>query len=93
MTLLASWGVNSEVFVIVEKRSDKEWSKSYFNCNQTKLFKIILDTYTNILVGKNMVEIMSERLETCKMFESLRVAKLKPGESLRIRQSTIYKRD
>ena len=93
LTLLASWGVNSEVFVIVEKRSDKEWSKSYFNCNQTKLFKIILDTYTNILVGKNMVEIMSERLETCKMFESLRVAKLKPGESLRIRQSTIYKRD
>ena len=73
-----------------KKRSDKEWSKSYFNCNQTKLFKIILDTYTNILVGKNMVEIMTERLETCKMFESLRVAKLKPGESLRTRQSTVY---
>ena len=90
LTLLASWGVNSEVFVIVEKKSDKEYSKSYFNCNQTKLFKIIIDTYTNILVGKNMVEIMTERLETCKMFESLPAALLKPGESLRIRQSTIY---
>ena len=90
LTLLASWGVNSELFVIVEKKSEKEWSKSYFNCNQSKLFKIILDTYTNILVGKNMVEIMTERLETCKMFESLPAALLKPGESLRIRQSTIY---
>ena len=90
LTLLASWGVNSEVFVIVEKKSDKEFSKSYFNCNQTKLFKIIIDTYTNILVGKNMVEIMTERLETCKLFETLPATKLKPGESLRIRQSTIY---
>ena len=90
LTLLASWGVNSEVFVIVEKKSEKEFSKSYFNCNQTKLFKIIIDTYTNILVGKNMVEIMTERLETCKLFETLPATKLRPGESLRIRQSTIY---
>ena len=92
LTLLASWGVNSEVFVIVEKRSEKEFSKSYFKCNQTKLFKIIIDTYTNILVGKNMVEIMNERIETCKLFETLPATKLKPGESLRIRQSTIYEK-
>ena len=93
LTLLASWGVNGEVFVIVEKKGEKEFSKSYFNCNQTKLFKIIIDTYTNILVGKNMVEIMTERLETCKLFETLPATKLKPGESLRIRQSTIYEKN
>ena len=93
LTLLASWGVNSELFVIVEKKNDKEYSKSYFNCNQPKLFKIIIDSYTNILVGKNMVEIMTERVETCKLFESLPATKLKPGESLRIRQSTVYKID
>ena len=54
LTVLASWGVNSEMFVIVEKPNDKEFSKSYFHCNQTKLFKIIIDSYTNVLVGKNM---------------------------------------
>ena len=93
LTLIASWGVNSEVFLFVEKKSEKEFSKSYFNCNQTKLFKIIIDTYTNILVGKNMLEIMTERVETCKLFETLPATKLKPGESLRIRQSTIYLKD
>ena len=90
LTVLASWGVNSELFVIVEKKGEKDFNKSYFNCNQTKLFKIIIDSYTNILVGKNMVEIMTERVETCKLFESLPITKLKPGESLRTRQSTIY---
>ena len=90
LTLIASWGVNSEMFVIVEKKSEKEYSKSYFYCNLPKLFKIIIDTYTNALVGKNMVEIMTERVETCKLFESLPITKLKPGESLRTRQSTIY---
>ena len=54
------------------------------------MFKIIIDSYTNVLVGKNMVEIMTERVETCKLFESLPYTKLKPGESLRIRQSTVY---
>ena len=90
LTSIASWGVNSETFVIVEKKGEKEYNKSYFNCNQPKLFKIIIDSYTNILVGKNMVEIMTERVETCKLFESLPATKLKPGESLRTRQSTIY---
>ena len=90
LTILASWGVNAEVFVIVEKPSEKEFNKSYFHCNQTKLFKIIIDSYTNILVGKNMVEIMTERVETCKLFETLPVTKLKPGESLRTRQATVY---
>ena len=90
LTIIASWGVNSEMFVIVEKKSEKEYSKSYFHCNLPKLFKIIIDTYTNALVGKNMVEIMTERVETCKLFESLPITKLKPGESLRTRQSTIY---
>ena len=37
-----------------------------------------------------MVEIMTERIETCKLFETLPATKLKPGESLRIRQSTVY---
>ena len=93
LTLIASWGVNSELFLFVEKKSDKEFSKSYFNCNQSKLIKIIIDTYTNILVGKNMLEIMTERLYTCKLFETLPATILKPGESFRIRQSTIYLKD
>ena len=31
-----------------------------------------------------MVEIMTERLETCKLFETLPATKLKPGESVKI---------
>ena len=92
LTILASWGVNSDTFVLVEKKNEKEYSKSYFLCNHPKIFKIIIDTYTSALVGKNMVEIMTERVETCKLFESLPITKLKPGESLRTRQSTIYPR-
>ena len=75
---------------LLKKKNEKEYSKSYFLCNHPKIFKIIIDTYTSALVGKNMVEIMTERVETCKLFESLPITKLKPGESLRTRQSTIY---
>ena len=90
ITLLASWGVNAELFVIVEKKSDKEYSKSYFYCKQTKLFKIVLDSYTNIISGKNMIEIMTENAQTCKMFESFPAIKLDPGETARSRQASVY---
>ena len=40
-----------------------------------------------------MLEIMTERIDTCKLFETLPATKLKPGESIRIRQSTIYKKN
>lgn len=93
LTSLASWGVNTENFVLVEKKSDREFSKSYFDCTQTKLLKIMLDSYSDILAGKNVIEIMTETQATCKMFETMKQAQLKPGESFRTRQATAYLND
>ena len=89
---LASWGVNGDLFVIVKKK-DKNFNKMYFESSQSQLFKILIDSYAGILAGKNMVDIMFQTAETCKMFETLPVAKAKNGESIRSRQSTVYSID
>ena len=89
---LSSWGVNGDLFVIVKKQ-DKAYNKMYFESSQSQLFKILIDSYAGILAGKNMVDIMLQTAETCKMFESLPVAKAKKGESIRSRQSTVYSID
>lgn len=89
---LASWGVNGDLFVIVKKQ-DKSFNKMYFESSQSQLFKILIDSYAGILAGKNMVDIMLQTAETCKMFETLPVAKSKKGESIRSRQSTVYNVD
>ena len=89
---LASWGVNGELFVIVKKQ-DRNFNKMYFESSQSQLFKILIDSYAGILAGKNMVDIMVKTAETCKMFETLPVAKAKKGESIRSRQATVYNTD
>ena len=89
---LASWGVNGDLFVIVKKQ-DKIFNKMYFESSQSQLFKILIDSYAGILAGKNMVDIMVQTTETCRMFETLPVSKSKNGESIRSRQSTIYSVD
>jgi hypothetical protein len=61
----------------------------YFESSQSQLFKILIDSYAGILAGKNMVDIMFQTAETCKMFETLPVAKAKNGASIRSRQSTV----
>ena len=65
----------------------------YFESSQSQLFKILMDSYAGIIAGKNILDIMSQTAETCKMFETLPVAKAKNGESIRQRQSTIYSID
>ena len=87
---IASWGVNSDVFVIVIRKSEKEFTKYYFESNQTKLFQILMDSYTSILAGKGMSEIILASEATCKMFDSLPATKLKPGQSARSKQATVY---
>jgi hypothetical protein len=89
---LASWGANGELFVIVKKQ-DKTFNKMYFESSQSQLFKILIDSYTGILAGKNMTEIVAQTAETCKMFETLPIVKGKKGESIRSKQSNIYSID
>ena len=88
--LIASWGVNSEVFVFVVRKSETEYTKYYFESNQTKVFQILMDSYTSILGGKGMNEIILLSEATCKMFDSLPATKLKPGQSARSKQATVY---
>ena len=89
---LASWGVNGDLFVLVKKK-DRNYNKMYFESSQSQLFKILMDSYAGMLAGKNMVDIMLQTAETCKLFETLPVGKSKNGESIRSRQSTIYSPD
>jgi hypothetical protein len=89
---LASWAANGELLVLVKKQ-DRTYNKMYFESSQSQLFKILMDSYAGMLAGKNMVDIMQQTIETCKMFETLPVGKSKNGESIRSRQSTIYSAD
>ena len=89
---LASWGVNGDLFVLVKKQ-DRTYNKMYFESSQSQLFKILMDSYAGMLAGKNMVDIMQQTAETCKIFETLPISKSKNGESIRSRQSTIYSAD
>ena len=89
---LASWGVNGDLFVLVKKQ-DRTFNKMYFESSQSQLFKILMDSYAGINAGRNMMDIMQQTSETCKMFETLPVGKSKNGESIRSRQSTIYSAD
>ena len=87
---IASWGVNAELFVIVVKKSEKDFTKYYFESHQPKLFQILMDSYTSIQAGKGMNEIILASDDTCKMFDSLPLTKLKQGQTMRSRQASVY---
>ena len=87
---IASWGVNAELFVIVVKKSEKDFTKYYFESHQPKLFQILMDSYTSIQTGKGMNEIILDSDDTCKMFHSLLLTKLKQGQTMRSRQASVY---
>jgi len=89
--IIASWGINAEIIVIVTRTSETEYTKYYFENNQTKVFQILMDSYTSMLSDKGINEIITRAENTCKMFDSKRDNTLK-GQTLRSFHSTVYKK-
>jgi len=87
--IIASYAVNNEIFVIVTRKSDREYTKYYFENNQTKIFRILMDSYTAILSGRGIGEILNNSEQICKMFDNFPASKLKPGQTLRSLHSLI----
>ena len=90
LRILASWAVNAELIVLVVRKNERDFSKYYFESRQNKLFRIVMESYSNILSGKPMSDIAQMNEETCRMFESFPAIKLEEGETLRSIQSSIY---
>ncbi len=91
-SIIASWGVNNELIVIVVRKNEKDFSKYYFECTQNKLFRILMEAYSNILSGKSMSEIIQMNEETCRLFDSLPSIQLEKGQTLRSIQSSVYQK-
>jgi hypothetical protein len=89
---IASYAVNNEIFVIVSRKSDREYTKYYFENNQTKIFRILMDSYTAMLSGNGIGEIINNNEQISKMFDNFPLAKLKPGQTLRSLHSIILKK-
>ena len=75
--------------MIVTRKSDREYTKYYFENNQTKIFRILMDSYTAILSGRGIGEILNNSEQICKMFDNFPASKLKPGQTLRSLHSLI----
>lgn len=87
---IPSWAVNNDLILVVVQEANKEWRKYYFESSQTKLFQILMDSYTGILGGKDLSIIMSANDQTGKMFASMPAVKLKEGQSFRSMQASTY---
>lgn len=52
-----------------------------------------MNSYTNLIAGKNINDILSSNYSFHKRFDSMPSMKLKKGESVRSRTSTAFKRN
>ncbi len=93
---IISWGVNNSTFVVVlpkRNNSDDEYPKYYFESHQTKMIQLLIEAYTNLIVGKNIMETMNNAYNSVKSFESMPGMKLGKGETARSRTATQYSKN
>jgi len=93
-SVVASWGVNLQMLVLVVSKIEGQVSKHYFETNQTKSIQFLLEAYTNLIIGKPISEVMQATAESLKKFESIPGYKLSlSGETYRSRIATQYKKN
>jgi hypothetical protein len=56
------------------------------------MFQLLIESYTNLIVGKSITEVMNSTLNSIKRFDSMPTIKLEKGETARSRTATIIKK-
>lgn len=56
------------------------------------MFQLIIESYTNLLTGKSITEILSSTYNSIKRFDTMGEATLEPGQTLRSRTATSFKK-
>jgi hypothetical protein len=54
------------------------------------MFQLLIESYTNLIVGKNISEIINTTLNSIKRFDTMPTFKLEKGETLRSRTATPF---
>lgn len=68
---IANWGISATFFVIVVPKRNDVPLKLYFESKQTKVIQHILESYANILAGKNLTDVENINKESEKRFGGL----------------------
>jgi len=89
---VASWGVNSSVFVVVVQKTEYELRKVYLESFNTKMLQLLVCCYTSLLTGQGISEVLYNVYDSIKMFENMARVKLNPGESARSKMCTSFKK-
>lgn len=56
------------------------------------MFQLFVESYTNLIVGKSITEVLHNTYNSIKRFDTMPSVKLKKGETLRSRSATAYKK-
>ena len=66
---IANWGISPTFFVIVVPENDDFNTKLYFETNQTKVIQHLLESYSNLISSKSIVEVEKLLQDSEKRFE------------------------
>ncbi len=56
------------------------------------MFQLLIESYTNLIVGKSITEVMNSTLNSIKRFDTMPTVKLENGETARSRTATAFKK-
>jgi hypothetical protein len=56
------------------------------------MFQLLIESYTNLIVGKGINEVMNSSYDSIKRFDTMPAVKLQKGESARSRSATSFKK-
>ncbi len=56
------------------------------------MFQLLIESYTNLIVGKSITEVMNNTLNSIKRFDAMPSIALEKGETVRSKSCSVYKK-
>ena len=56
------------------------------------MFQLLIESYTNLIIGKGINEVMTNSYDSIKRFDAMPGVKLQKGQTARSRTATVFKK-
>jgi hypothetical protein len=75
--IIANWGISSQLLVLNVAKTEDYTLKYYFETNQLPIIQQLLESYTYLIAGKSITEVVNITSDSSKRFININTGRVR----------------
>ena len=78
-SVIANWGISSQLFVLNVAKEDNQTLKHYLETNQPKTIQQMMESYANLIAGRSISDVQNITSDSARRFVNMNTGRVRTG--------------